>query len=157
GDVGPRQVAGVSCGQVDGVDADPRRDGVQLHESELPERHPGVSAPVLDAPAPRIRLPYTARKLLQLLATLFAVVVFNFVLFRVLPGDPIQLYARSGRLTPEAAAQLRAVFGLDKPVWDQFWIYFRGLLHGDLGFSLTYREPVSQVVGQRLGNTLILL
>ena len=116
-----------------------------------------MSASVLDAPAPRIRLPYTARKLLQLLATLFAVVVFNFVLFRVLPGDPIQLYARSGRLTPEAAAQLRAVFGLDKPVWDQFWIYFRGLLHGDLGFSLTYRQPVSQVVAQRLGNTLVLL
>ena len=44
-----------------------------------------------------MRLRYLGRKLLQLVLTLFAVVAFNFLLFRVLPGDPIQLYARSGR------------------------------------------------------------
>ena len=104
-----------------------------------------------------MRLPYLGRKLLQLVLTLLAVVTFNFLLFRVLPGDPIQLYARSGRLTPEAAAQLRALFGLDKPLWTQFWIYLRGLLHGDMGFSLTYRRPVSDIVGERMVNTLLLV
>jgi peptide/nickel transport system permease protein len=104
-----------------------------------------------------VRLPYLGRKLVQLALTLLAVVTFNFLLFRVLPGDPIQLYARSGRLTPEAAAQLRALFGLDKPVWSQFWIYLRGLLHGDMGFSLTYRRPVSDIVGERMVNTLLLV
>ena len=104
-----------------------------------------------------MRLPYLARKAIQLVLTLLAVVTFNFVLFRVLPGDPVRLYARSGHLTPQAAAQLRAVFGLDKPVWDQFWIYAKGLTHGDLGFSLTYRRPVIDLVGQRLVNTLLLL
>jgi len=104
-----------------------------------------------------VRLPYLARKVLQLVVLLFAVVAFNFLLFRVLPGDPIRLYARSGRLTPDVVAQLRAVFGLDKPVWEQFLIYLKGLLHGDLGFSYTYRRPVAQIVGERLVNTFVLL
>lgn len=104
-----------------------------------------------------MRLPYLARKVLQLVVLLFAVVAFNFLLFRVLPGDPIRLYARSGRLTPDVVAQLRAVFGLDKPVWEQFLIYLKGLLHGDLGFSYTYRRPVAQIVGERLVNTFVLL
>jgi len=104
-----------------------------------------------------VRLPYLVRKVLQLVALLFAVVVFNFLLFRVLPGDPIQLYARSGRLTPEVVDQLRSVFGLDKPLWQQFVIYLQGLLHGDLGFSYTYRRPVSSIIGERLLNTLVLL
>ncbi|MGZ4131621.1 MAG: ABC transporter permease [Actinomycetota bacterium] len=104
-----------------------------------------------------MRLPYLARKLLQLVGLLFAVVVFNFILFRVLPGDPIRLYARSGRLTPDVIEQLRAVFGLDKPLWQQFLIYLKALLHGDLGFSYTYRRPVADIVGERMVNTLLLL
>jgi peptide/nickel transport system permease protein len=104
-----------------------------------------------------VRLPFVGRKLLQLVLTLLAVVTFNFLLFRVLPGDPIQLYARSGRLTPEAADQLRALFGLNKPLWTQFWIYLKGLLHGDMGFSLTYRRPVSDIIGERLVNTILLV
>ena len=53
-----------------------------------------------------MKLPYLVRKVLQLILTLFAVVTFNFLLFRVLPGDPIQLYARSGHLTPECFKRL---------------------------------------------------
>ena len=104
-----------------------------------------------------MRLPFIGRKLIQLFFTLLAVVTFNFLLFRVLPGDPIQLYARSGRLTPEAADQLRRLFGLDKPVWQQFWIYLKGLLHGDMGFSLTYRRPVADIIGERMVNTILLV
>lgn len=116
-----------------------------------------MSEAVVEASVSRFKLPYLVRKLIWLFVTLFAVIVFNFFLFRVLPGDPVQLYARSGRLTPQAAANLRAVFGLDRPLWDQFWIYFRGLLHGDLGFSLTYHLPVSELIKERLVNTLVLV
>jgi len=104
-----------------------------------------------------VKLPYLLRKVLQLAGTLLAVVTFNFLLFRVLPGDPIQLYARSGHLTPEAVAQLRQVFGLDKPVWQQYFIYLNNLIHGNLGFSFTYRQPVAGIVAQRLVNTLLLV
>jgi peptide/nickel transport system permease protein len=104
-----------------------------------------------------VRLRYLGRKLLQLVLTLLAVVTFNFLLFRVLPGDPIQLYARSGHLTPQAAAQLRRLFGLDKPMLAQFGIYLKDLAHGNLGFSLTYRRPVADIVIQRLANTILLV
>jgi peptide/nickel transport system permease protein len=104
-----------------------------------------------------VRLRYLGRKLLQLVLTLLAVVSFNFLLFRVLPGDPIQLYARSGHLTPQAAAQLRRLFGLDKPMLAQFGIYLKDLAHGNLGFSLTYRRPVAEIVIQRLANTILLV
>jgi peptide/nickel transport system permease protein len=104
-----------------------------------------------------VRLPYLGRKLLQLSLTLLAVATFNFILFRVLPGDPLALYARSGHLTPEAASQLRRVFGLDQPLIQQFGIYLRGLAHGDLGFSLTFRRPVADIVVQRLANTVLLV
>ncbi len=104
-----------------------------------------------------MRLPYLVRKVLQLVGLVFAVVGFNFVLFRVLPGDPIRLYARSGRLTPDVIEQLRKVFGLNEPLWRQFLIYLNDLAHGDLGFSYTYRRPVSDIVGERMVNTLVLL
>ena len=104
-----------------------------------------------------MRPSYLVRKFAQLLITLFAVIAFNFLLFRILPGDPVRLYARSGHLTPEAAAQLRTFFGLDKPVWQQFWIYLKDLAHGDMGFSLTYHRPVADIIGQRMANTLLLL
>jgi peptide/nickel transport system permease protein len=104
-----------------------------------------------------VRSSFLVRKIAQLAITLFAVIAFNFLLFRILPGDPVRLYARSGHLTPEAAAQLRAFFGLDKPVWQQFFIYLKDLAHGDLGFSLTYHRPVVDILGQRMANTLLLL
>jgi peptide/nickel transport system permease protein len=104
-----------------------------------------------------VRSSFLVRKVAQLAITLFAVIAFNFLLFRILPGDPVRLYARSGHLTPEAAAQLRAFFGLDKPVWQQFFIYLKDLAHGDLGFSLTYHRPVVDILGQRMANTLLLL
>ena len=104
-----------------------------------------------------MRLPFLVRKVLQLFGLLLAVAAFNFFLFRVLPGDPIQLYARSGRLTPEVVDELRSLFGLNEPVWKQFLLYLQGLLHGDLGFSYTYRRPVADIVGERLVNTLVLL
>lgn len=103
------------------------------------------------------RAGYLLRKAGQLGLTLIAVIIFNFVLFRVLPGDPVQLIARAGHLTPEAAARLRAMFGLDRPLAVQFWYYVRRIAHGDLGFSITYRRPVAQIVAERMANTLILL
>ena len=104
-----------------------------------------------------MRLRYLGRKVAQLGATLLAIVTFDFVLFRVLPGDPIRLYARSGHLTPQAANRLRALFGLNKSLLDQYLIYLGDLLHGRLGFSLTYHRPVVAIVAERMVNTIVLL
>lgn len=100
---------------------------------------------------------YLARKVGALLVTLFAVLTFNFLLFHVLPGDPVRLLARSGHLDPREAAQLRSLFGLDHPLPVQFLIYLRDIAHGNLGYSFAYRAPVTSVVGPTLLNTILLL
>jgi peptide/nickel transport system permease protein len=103
------------------------------------------------------RLRYLARKIIWLVVTLYGVVTFNFVLFHVLPGNPVRLLARSGHLSQQAVADITRVYGLDHSLPDQYLIYLRDLLHGQLGISYTYREPVSQLLGQYLGNTILLL
>ena len=79
------------------------------------------------------------------------------MLFHLLPGNPVRLLARSGHLTPQAVAEITRVYGLNHPLPEQYLIYLQGLLHGQLGISYTYREPVSTLLGQYLGNTVLLL
>ena len=100
---------------------------------------------------------YLLTKLATLALTLFAVVTFNFLLFHVLPGDPVHLMARSGHLDAEAQAELTRLFGLDRPLFVQYLIYLKDLLHGDLGFSFVYRQPVTDVLAPAMKNTLLLL
>jgi peptide/nickel transport system permease protein len=100
---------------------------------------------------------YLVRKMASLAATLFAVITFNFLLFHVLPGDPVRLMARSGHLDAAAEAQLTQLFGLDRSLPVQYLIYLRDLLHGDLGFSYVFREPVTTVLRPAITNTLVLL
>ena len=102
-------------------------------------------------------MPPLLRRLLLLLASIFAIVTFNFFLFHVIPGDPIRLIARSQHLTPEAVAHLREVYGLDGSLLTQYVDYLRNLLHGDFGYSYSLQEDVSAIVGRALVNTLILL
>ena len=103
------------------------------------------------------RIRYLGRKIVWLVVTLYFVVTFNFVLFHLLPGNPVRLLARSGHLTPQAVAEITRVYGLNHPPLQQYLIYLNGLLHGQLGISYTYREPVSTLLGQYLGNTVVLL
>jgi peptide/nickel transport system permease protein len=104
-----------------------------------------------------LRLRFLLSKTAQASATLFAVVTFNFLLFRILPGDPIRLMARAGHLQPEDVARIRNLFGLDQPLWNQYLIYLHNLATGQLGISLTYREPVAQILAERIINTVLLL
>src|SRR4030042_422259 len=97
------------------------------------------------------------RRLLQAGLSLFAVATFNFLLFRVLPGDPIRLLARAGRLTPEAIERLRLLFGLDKPLLIQHLYYLNTLWRGELGISMTSRRPVADILSERIANTVLLL
>jgi peptide/nickel transport system permease protein len=103
------------------------------------------------------RLGYLARKLAILALTLLAVATFNFILFRVLPGNPIQLQARAGNLSPEAIQRLREIYGLDQPLISQYFIYLRDVFTGQFGMSITYQRPVVDIIAERMLNTLILL
>ncbi len=86
-------------------------------------------------------LAYCIRRSLWALPTMFAVLLFIFVVMRVLPGDPA--YAILGdEAPPEALEQFRRNWGLDRPLPQQFVNYMSGLLTGDLGLSMANRQPI---------------
>ena len=97
------------------------------------------------------------RRFLVLLASIFGVLTLNFLLFHIVPGDPIRLIARSQRLTPEAVAHLRQVYGLDGSLFQQYLTYLGNLIRGDLGYSFSLQQNVGTIVGHALWNTLLLL
>lgn len=96
---------------------------------------------------------YLLRRLLHALPTLFGVVLIVFVLLRVVPGDPIAMMV-VGEATPEDIARLRALYGMDKSLPEQFVIYLGSLARGDFGVSISLRQDVLSLVLGRLPATL---
>jgi len=105
------------------------------------------------------RRDYLLRKLGFSLVTVLVVVIINFILFRVLPGDPVRaVIGRNVRISPEIQQALRVQFGLDKPVFpDQFIDTLGQWLQGNLGVSWSQRQPVKDILFSKLGNTLLLI
>lgn len=117
------------------------------------------------------------QKLGWALFTILFVIVLNFFLFRILPGDPARAGVRDPRLTPAAQQAIRERFGLDKPLINcfaslnpiktgdclvnplqtQFVIYAGNLLRGELGISYHNNRPVTGLLAERLWNTLLLI
>jgi peptide/nickel transport system permease protein len=119
------------------------------------------------------RLDFIIHKAAFALVTLVAVITINFYLFRIVPGDPLSMMI-SPRMRPETQERIREQFGLTKPIWlnmpayrgtnklsdlfdSQFAYYVRGLIKGDLGESFRQKRPVSELIGARLGPTLLLI
>lgn len=95
------------------------------------------------------------QRVVQMLFVLWAVVTILFFLFRLMPGSPLAAYI-DPNFTPEQQEALMARFGLDKPLWQQYFIYLGNLLQGDMGESFFYRTPVADRIFALLPNTLIL-
>lgn len=94
----------------------------------------------------------------QAIPTVAAIVVIDFFLLRLAPGDAADaLAADSGSATEETMAALRTHFGLDQPLLRQFLAYLDNLAHFSLGFSPLYNMPVSQLIGERLPGSLLLM
>lgn len=120
---------------------------------------------------------YLLTKLGWALSTILFVLVLNFFLFRVLPGDPARAGTHDPRLKQESIEALRVRFGLDKPVINcfislnplktgacavnpldtQFFIYLKNMLTGELGISYHTNRPVSEILAERLWNTVLLI
>jgi len=99
---------------------------------------------------------YVLHKLLLALVTVFLVLVINYILFRVMPGDPLQSLMRNPKASAEAIEKTRALYGLDRPWYGQFAVYTEQLFRGDLGLSFLHKKPVSQVIAPRILPTLLL-
>lgn len=98
---------------------------------------------------------YLQRRLLHALVVFIVVCTLTFVLIRLAPGLP-QIMT-GDMLTNDDRQQFRENLGLDRPIWEQYFVWWGNLVRGDLGPSWTERAPVLQVILDRLPNTLILL
>ena len=103
------------------------------------------------------RLPaFLLKRGAKALIVVLAIVVCNFLLIHAAPGDPASVIAgQSGAADAHFMEQLRAQFGLDRPLHEQLWIYIRGVLTLDLGFSHRQQQPVSTLILERLPTLLL--
>ena len=93
---------------------------------------------------------YIIRRLLMAVVIVILVTILVFFVIRLLPGDPLIIFmgqnAGVESMTPERLNQLRHDYGLDKPIMVQYFNWIGGILHGDLGRSITYRDHVSTLL-----------
>jgi len=99
---------------------------------------------------------YWGRRIASSLLVLAVVLVLNFFLFRILPGDPVSAIV-DPRFSPQAKEELAALFGLDRPMGEQFLLYVKQMLTFNFGVSFLSQRPVWDEIRSRLPNTLILL
>ena len=96
---------------------------------------------------------FALRRLLSLVIILAGLVVATFLMIRLIPGDPALNIAGLGA-TGEDIAKIRSQLYLDRPMAEQFQIYITRMAQGDLGSSFFTRQPVSALIGQRIGTSL---
>lgn len=101
-------------------------------------------------------LRFIVLRLIQAIPVLLGVSIITFMLMAASPGDPVRLLV-GDRASPETIAAIRAQYGLDQPLLVQYFTYIKNLVSGDLGASLRYRVPVSQLVAQYYPVTLFLV
>jgi len=94
-------------------------------------------------------------RVLHTVFVLWAVVTILFLIFRLMPGTPLDAYIDTS-LTPEEQEQILAQFGLDQPLWKQYLLYWGNLLQGNLGKSFHYRQDVFSLLMAAFPNTLAL-
>jgi peptide/nickel transport system permease protein len=116
-----------------------------------------LPAPVAGGSRAAAFLRRLAGKLGSLLFTLWLVTLLVFFSRFLVPGDPVRFLLRGRRPNPEAIAAITKEYGLNLPPWQQYVNWLAGMLHGDFGRSLQYRESVTTVVGDRLPVTLMLV
>lgn len=106
--------------------------------------------------SPMLRL--VGQRLLKAIPLLLGIVICNFVLLKLAPGDAAEVLAgEAGAGTAEYLAELRARFGLDQPVYMQLWHYVVKLATLDLGFSFRHNQTVLSLILDRLPATLLLM
>ena len=100
---------------------------------------------------------FLAGRLAKGIVVLFAIAVLNFFLIRAAPGDPAQVLAgEAGAADEQLLIQLRERFGLGQPLLTQLWVYLKGYLTFDLGFSYRQQQSVLSLILDRLPATLLL-
>ena len=102
-------------------------------------------------------LRYIARRLAQAVVIVAIVAAITFALIHLAPGDPFSAILDNPNVSEKVRMTLRAQYGLDRPLAEQFVRYVNALAHGELGWSFSHDRPVSEVLASALPNTLLLM
>lgn len=100
---------------------------------------------------------YLVKRLLYMVLSVLGVSIVGFVLFRLLPGDPVEFMVGPGYFAQEAMSALRAKLGLDQPIYVQYFIWLRDFLSGNFGKSWRFDLNVIDLIVERLPATLELI
>ena len=100
---------------------------------------------------------FLLRRVLQGIAILFVVATVTFALIHAAPGEPFAGTIEDSRVTPEMRAELRRQYGLDQPIATQYARFVSQVVRGDLGRSISKREPVREILGDAIPRTLLLM
>lgn len=100
---------------------------------------------------------YVIRRVLLMIPSMFGISVVLFCVLALAPGDPFADLAANPAIPPEVAANLRAKFGLDDPVWTRYYHWLFAMMQGDWGFSFASRINVETLIMQRLPTTLVVI
>lgn len=104
---------------------------------------------------------YLARRFLLAVLTCMVISILSFAIIQLPPGDYITTYVMSlttggTEFTPEEIAALRALYGLDQPMWAQYLRWLGQIASGNLGMSMEWRKPIADVIGERLALTAVI-
>jgi peptide/nickel transport system permease protein len=102
-------------------------------------------------------LPFIFRRFLNLIPVFIGATILAFLIVQAAPGDFLDTRRLDTRTKPETIERLERKFGLDKSVPVQYVLWLRNVVTGDLGTSFDYDRPVLEVIGPRIGNSLILV
>ena len=100
-------------------------------------------------------LKFFGRRFLHSIFVFLTIVTLLFFLFRLMPGDPTMLFI-APEMSVDAIDQIRRLFGLDQPLYIQYFKYIANIFTGNYGVSYYYMEPAAPIVFESLQNTLIL-
>ena len=93
------------------------------------------------------------KRILAMIPVLIGVVILIFVMMRIIPGDPVTMMLGE-HVNPQTVERMTASLGLDKPIVEQFFLYIWNALHGDLGYSISMKRDVADLIAIKFPNTV---
>lgn len=101
-------------------------------------------------------LKYIVRRVLEAIPTVLGVTIIAFILIHIVPGNPVRVLL-GNHYTTERAALLSKALGLNKPLWEQYFIWLGNIVRGNFGYSYVYNKPVLSLIMQAIPHTLVIV
>jgi peptide/nickel transport system permease protein len=104
---------------------------------------------------------YVTRRLILALVTIWAISVISYAIIQLPPGDFVDSYianlsASGSMVSAQEAEAMREQYGLNKPIWVQYWKWISRVVRGDFGMSMEWNRPVTEVIGDRIWLTIVI-